>query len=809
MSGSGPDFGRQMGRLRGLTCSESQPASSKAAQHPESRSGQLSARNRSVVATAGSGAKMTLRGFPDPHSHPVEAVEPKRVAARATKALESVRRPDGKRRAALGFGWGAALALAVVYTSSSYVTGLFVLVALGQAYLAKRRSDSFRDLSKLGRPTGLVAALLVLGALAIAGAGVLTVKTVLAGQELTLMSAIFLLGAGAGLFWWCREFNEIWPASGESAVKPETSATNAHAPVPTPAAASPSGREGSVPRVDLTARAEAGRIDQVVGRDREIDEVIEILARRHKGNAVLLGKPGVGKSAVVEGLARRIVDGDVPELLRDCRILGVKANDMVAGASVRGELEQRMNSLLVELRETNGRAILFLDEMHLFFDGEMNQAGQAMKEDLARGAIRVIAATTFDEYKVVERDKALVRRFSPVTVDELSVDETVQVLEGVVYDLSDHHRIEISQEALEAAAALSDRYLKDRQNPDKAIDLVDQAAARAHLAGSGEIVGAQQIAEILSARTGVPLGELLDDERERLVGLEGELQARVIGQDEAITQVAQAMRRARTLPKANRPLASFLLLGPTGVGKTELAEALAAKFFGGNIVRLDMSEFDQPHSTARLFGAPPGYVGHDAGGQLTEPIRRQPHSLILLDELEKAHSDVHQALLSILDAGRMTDGRGEEVDFSNTVIVMTSNVGAQGRRTTREETGRALKLQFSPEFINRIGSKIVFSPLAPEALTAITGKLIDELAERLAAAHQVELRVDAELTEWLAANGADSAYGARPIQRFLEEKLEDPIVTQIIAGEIGKEDAIAARLVDGNVQLLRRPRPTR
>src|SRR4051794_17935258 len=517
---------------------------------------------------------------------------------------------------------------------------------------------------------------------------------------------------------------------------------------------------------DLTRDAADGRIDPVIGREEEIAQTVEILARRRKNNAVLIGEAGVGKTAIVEGLALRIAQGDVPETLRDVRVVALDMGSLVAGSQYRGQFEQRLKAVLGEVTASEGRIVLFIDELHTVLgaggaEGAMD-AANLLKPMLARGELRMVGATTLAEYRKVERDAALARRFSAVTVDAPSVEETVAILRGLRAAYEEHHAATISDAALDAAARLSDRYLTEQHLPDKAIDLMDQAAAKLRLAtprpvdvetlreqlkaavevedyeraakvkqqiaiaeadGSAGGAGAERvtvdeaaIAAVVAARTGIPVGELVEGELQRLAELEDDLHQRVVGQDEAVEKVADTIRRARVgLSEPDRPLGSFLFLGPTGVGKTELVKALSERLFAteDSLVRIDMSEYREPHTVARLIGSPPGYVGYGDGGQLTEPVRRRPYSVILLDEIEKAHPEVWNVLLQLLDDGRLTDGEGRTVDFTNAVIVMTSNLGAgrakRGIGFTAADSPEgddrmlaAAKSAFLPEFINRI-----------------------------------------------------------------------------------------------------------
>ena len=587
---------------------------------------------------------------------------------------------------------------------------------------------------------------------------------------------------------------------------------------------------------DLTAAAKAGRIDPVIGRDEEIAQTVEILARRRKNNAVLIGEAGVGKTAIAEGLALRIFQEDVPETLHGTRLVALDLSGMVAGAQFRGQFEKRLKEALEDAKD--GKTILFIDELHTVLgagnaEGGMD-AANILKPLLARGELRVIGATTLAEYRKIERDSALARRFSAVTIEEPSVEDTVTILRGLRGAYEKHHGVMIDDAALEAAARLSDRYITEFHLPDKAIDLIDQAAARLRLTGakdlSGEIadavaredyeraadlkrqmgetgpvvVGETQIASVVAARTGIPVGELVEGELERLNDLEADLHERVIGQDEAVEVVADTIRRARVgLSEGDRPLGSFLFLGPTGVGKTELVKALAERLFATEkaLVRIDMSEFREPHTVARLIGSPPGYVGYGDGGQLTEPVRRRPYSVILLDEIEKAHPEVWNVLLQVMDDGRLTDGEGRTVDFNNAVIVMTSNLGAgKAKRgigfTASEPAAEAQRMEdaakqaFLPEFINRIDEIVTFDSLNGEQVETIAQQMVARVADRLRAERGIELTVDDEYTAGLAADGFDEAYGARPLQRHIRRTLEKALTKAILGGEIREGDHV-------------------
>jgi ATP-dependent Clp protease ATP-binding subunit ClpC len=578
---------------------------------------------------------------------------------------------------------------------------------------------------------------------------------------------------------------------------------------------------------DLTADAASGRIDPVIGRTQEIEQTVEILARRRKNNAVLIGEAGVGKTAIAEGLALRIHRNEVPETLEDVRIVALDLSGMIAGAQFRGQFEKRFKAALDEAVESEGKIVLFIDELHTVLgagapEGAMD-AANILKPLLARGELRVIGATTLAEFRKIERDSALARRFSPVTVEEPSVDDTVAILRGLRGAYEEHHGVMIDDEALLAASRLSDRYITEFRLPDKAIDLVDQAAAKLRLGGgrnlrpeldkaiadedyeraaalkkqldtSGPLqVGEVQIAAVVAARTGIPVGQLVAGELQRLNELETELHERVVGQENAVEVVADTIRRARVgLSESDRPLGSFLFLGPTGVGKTELVKALAERLFATEkaLVRIDMSEFREPHTVARLIGSPPGYVGYGDGGQLTEPVRRRPYSVILLDEIEKAHPEVWNVLLQVMDDGRLTDGEGRTVDFTNAVIVMTSNLGAgKAKRgigfTANEPAAEASRMEdaakqaFLPEFINRIDEIVTFDSLTPEHVERIAAQMVDRVAER-----GIELTVDAEYIAQLARDGFDEAYGARPLQRHIRRTLEKTLTRAILAGEI-------------------------
>ncbi|MFB7531138.1 ATP-dependent Clp protease ATP-binding subunit [Streptomyces sp. NPDC056178] len=620
---------------------------------------------------------------------------------------------------------------------------------------------------------------------------------------------------------------------------------------------------------DLTEEAKAGKLDPVVGRADEIEQTVEILSRRSKNNPVLIGEPGVGKTAIVEGLAQRIVAGEVPDTLKDKRVVALDLSGMVAGAQYRGQFEERLKKVIEDVQEASGDIILFIDELHTVVgagatgEGSMD-AGNMLKPALARGELHVVGATTIDEYrKHVEKDAALERRFQPVLIPEPTVEETVQILEGLRDAYEAHHQVRFADGALAAAAELSDRYIGDRFLPDKAIDLMDQAGARVRLRSAGrstevvsredrlaklrrekdqavageefekaselkrqiaevegELAGIEErregvvsvtagdIADIVSRRTGIPVSQLTASEKERLLKLEEEMHARIVGQNEAVTAVSEAVRRNRAgMGDPNRPVGSFLFLGPTGVGKTELAKTLAELLFGdeNRMIRFDMSEFQEKHTVARLVGAPPGYIGYEEAGQLTEKVRRHPYSVVLFDEVEKAHPDVFNTLLQILDDGRLTDGQGRTVDFRHCVVIMTSNIGAHRILAHKGDAAELedvlmedLRGRFLPEFLNRIDDIIVFHSLTEEDLSEIVEHLLGRSKQRVHA-QGMTLEVTEAAKKLLVAHGYQPEFGARPLRRTIQTELDNRVASLLLSGEAGPGDTIVADVRDNSL----------
>ena len=574
---------------------------------------------------------------------------------------------------------------------------------------------------------------------------------------------------------------------------------------------------------DLTALAAAGRIDPVVGRGTEIDRAIQILSRRMKNNPVLVGEPGVGKTAVAEGLAMRVAVGQAPEALRQKRIVSLDIPAMLAGTKYRGDFEERVKSVLRDVKRA-GDVILFIDELHTVIgagsaEGAID-AANILKPALGRGEVQIIGATTPEEYRRhIEKDAALERRFQPVKIAEPDRTRTLEMLRSLRPALEKHHHTELTDAALRAAYELSVRYINDRFLPDKAIDLLDEAAAAVHVGGKKLAVEASDVAEVVSMWTGIPVTGLDEGESHRLLDLEQQLRARVIGQNDAVSAVARAVRRGRVgLKDPGRPVGSFMFLGPTGVGKTELCRALAAAVYGDEnaMIRLDMSEYMEKHSVSRLIGSPPGYVGYEDGGQLTEKVRRRPWSVLLFDEIEKAHEDVWGILLQILDDGHLTDSMGRRVDFSNTVIVMTSNVGArcitedrpplgfagstEAEASVREKVMEELRATFRPEFLNRIDETIMFRRLTKEDMYAITLTLLRQVEQRFRGLG-LELEVPESTARALADMGHDDKFGARPLRRTVQHCIEDAAAELLLSGTLKSGDRVYAEVAEGKVIL--------
>jgi len=635
---------------------------------------------------------------------------------------------------------------------------------------------------------------------------------------------------------------------------------------------------------DLTQLAREGKLDPVIGRDMEILRVMQVLSRRRKNNPVLIGEAGVGKTAIVEGLAQKIGTNDVPEILMGKKVVSLDLGAMIAGSRFRGEFEERLKATIEEVQRSEGEIILFIDELHTVVGAGAAQgamdASNMLKPALSRGELQCIGATTLDEYhKHIEKDSALERRFAPVYVDEPSIDDTIKMLRGLRDRYEAHHKVHFADDALVAAARLSSQYVTDRHLPDKAIDLMDEAAAKLRvalfslpsdlkqmkteldklmaeeeLAGVerdyeraarkkaerlrleetfttlrdqweqehklDEVVDVDDIAQVVAQWTGIPVSQMMESEAERLLTMEDRLMERVIGQQEAIKAISDAIRRARAgLKDPRRPIGSFIFIGPSGVGKTELAKALAEFMFGEEdaMVRMDMSEYREQHTVSRLFGAPPGYVGYEEGGQLTEAVRRRPYRVILFDEIEKAHPEVWNALLQILDDGRLTDGQGQVVDFRNTVLIMTSNLGTEfvrqggtlgflqeakndADRVQHEKIQKALKSTFRPEFLNRIDEIIMFSPLSLIQMYEIVDLQMDEVRTRLQD-HGLDVELTVAARKWLADVGYDPDFGARPLRRALQKHIESPLSISVLAGQFQKGDTVIVDLDEPTNQL--------
>lgn len=675
--------------------------------------------------------------------------------------------------------------------------------------------------------------------------------------------------------------------------KPQTAASGASG---SSSSSSSSGGKTKTPSLDefgrdLTLAAQELRLDPVVGREKEIERVIQILARRTKNNPVLIGEPGVGKTAVAEGLAIRIVNAEVPDILDGKKVIQLDMGLLVAGTKYRGEFEERLKKIMDEIRQA-GNIILVIDEMHTLIgagaaEGAID-AANILKPALSRGEIQVIGATTLDEYrKYVEKDSALERRFQSVIIEEPTEDESIEIIKGLKPKYEDHHKLIISDEAIVAAVKLSSKYITDRFLPDKAIDVIDEASSKVRLKVSTlspegkelekelrdlikekeeairnqefekasqlrddeadlkdkiremsqkykeeheankPTVTAENVAEVIATMTGIPVTKLTEGESERLLKLEETLHARVIGQNDAVVAISKAIRRARVgLKSPNRPIGSFIFCGPTGVGKTELAKALAEAVFGSedNMIRVDMSEFMEKHSTAKLIGSPPGYVGYDDGGHLTELIRKKPYSVVLFDEIEKAHPDVFNIMLQILDDGRLTDSKGRHINFKNTIIIMTSNVGASMITTTsklgfstsddeskdkyeklKETVTEEMKKAFRPEFLNRIDETIVFAHLTQEEIRQIVDLMLKDLFKRLAE-RELSVEVTDEVKDHLAKNGYSEAYGARPLRRLIQRKIEDNLAEEILSGKYASGDTIRITLVDDKITFEKAPK---
>jgi ATP-dependent Clp protease ATP-binding subunit ClpC len=558
---------------------------------------------------------------------------------------------------------------------------------------------------------------------------------------------------------------------------------------------------------DLTALAASNKLDPLIGRQEELQRVIQILSRRTKNNPVLIGEPGVGKTAIAEGLASKIVQKQVPANLLNKRVLAIDLPALVAGTRYRGDFEERLKMALDEVKKSEGQIILFIDEFHNVVgaggaEGAID-ASNILKPALARGELHCIGATTLDEYrKYIEKDPALERRFQPVLVPEPTPEQTLEILKGIKPKYEAHHKVKFEDEALASAAFLSARYITDRFLPDKAIDLIDEAAAKVHL-DNKKVVKKEDIEDIVSRWTGIPVSRLKEEELEKLLKLEEKIHQKIVGQDEAVRAIASAVRRGRAgLKHPNRPIGSFIFLGPTGVGKTALAKTLAEILFGDEnaLIRIDMSEYMEKHAISRLVGAPPGYVGYEEGGQLSEAVRRKPYSVVLIDEIEKAHPDVFNILLQILDEGRLTDAKGKTVDFKNTIIICTSNLGShliqeKGPEEAKEELLQLLKNTFRPEFLNRIDEIIIFQSLTKEQIKEIVSIQLSEVMALLKG-QDIRLEVTESAKTKLAEEGFDPNYGARPLRRLIQKEIENPLSAKILEGQFKKGDTVLVDFKD-------------